>query len=232
MPDYVDVIKAAEGTDKFLESSIEHHKGRLLNSIKTLEDNIVDMAADFKTTDGSLLGPRVNMKQAQKIHTKLTSLFDETYGKEARGVVKGFNQSLNYIKKDFKSLDSVMDFTSVDKDMIKVLKKNSWKNFNQFGLQAQERLANTMYTAVVGKQSFSSMVNDFSGILSGIKSKKGRSMATYADLYAHVAIMDFHNTVNLKKSDDLGFKYFLYYGNVMVNTRDFCIQRVGKVFSK
>ena len=129
MPDFGDVIKSAEKTDKFLESSIKHHKSRLLESIKTLENNIINMAADFKTTDGSLLGPRVNMKQAQKIHSKLTSMFDETYGKEAREVVKGFNKSANYIKKSFKDLDVAMDFTSVDKDMIKTLKKSIWGNF-------------------------------------------------------------------------------------------------------
>ena len=232
MSDYPDYMGVGKGTDKFLESSIKHHKRRLLSAIKSLENNIIDMAADFKTTDGILLGPRVNMKQAQKVHARLTSLFDETYGAEARQVVKGFNPVIKRIKKDFKSLNVAMDYTSVDKDMIKTLKKNAWKNFQQFGLQTQEKLVDVMYNSILGKQSFSSMVNDFSGILSGHRSKKGRPMSAYAELYAHDAIMDFHNAVNIKKSEDLGFEYFLYYGNVMSTTRDFCRNRVGKVFSK
>jgi len=232
MPTEKDILKAAKGTDEFLDSSIRHHRRRLLDSIKTLENNIIDMTKEFKSSNGSLMGPRVNMKQAQKMHSKLTSLFNETYGTEARQVVKGFTSSANYIKRNFKSLDVAMDFTSVDKDMIKALKKNTWKNFNQFGLQAQEKLVDVMYNSVVGKQPFSQMVNRFRGILSGFEDVRGRSMANYADLYAHDSIMDFHNTVNLKKSDDLGFKHFLYYGSAMTTTRDFCFRRIGKVFSK
>ena len=36
------IIKAAKGTDEFLDSSIRHHRRRLLDSIKTLENNIID----------------------------------------------------------------------------------------------------------------------------------------------------------------------------------------------
>jgi len=232
MPDFGDVIKSAEKTDKFLESSIKYHKSRLQEAIRTLEKNIIDMSSDFKTTDGSLLGPRVNMKQAQKIHSKLTGMFDETYGKEVREVSKGFTQSANYIKRSFKDLDVAMDFTSVDKDMIKTLKKNTWGSFQQFGLQTQQRLVDNMYSSIVGKQSFSNLVDGFSAALTGHRDKRGKSMSSYADLYAHDAIMDFHNTVHIKKAEDLGFKYFLYYGNAMGTTRDFCRQRVMKVFSK
>lgn len=226
------ILKVAKGTDEFLDSSIRHHRRRLLDSIKTLENNIIDMANEFKSSNGSLMGPRVNMKQAQKIHSKLTSLFDETYGAEARQVVKGFTKSANYIKRNFKDLDVTMGFTSVDKDMIKALKNNTWNSFNQFGLQTQEKLADVMYNSIAGKQPFSQMVNHFRGILSGFEDVRGRSMANYADLYAHDSIMDFHNTVNLKKADDLGFKYFLYYGSAMTTTRDFCFRRIGKVFSR
>ena len=226
------IIKSAREADEFLDSSIRYHRRRLVDSIKTLENNIIDMTNEFKSSNGSLMGPRVNMKQAQKMHAKLTSLFDETYGAEARQVVSGFSKSANYIKKNFKSLDVAMDFTSVDKDMIKVLKKNTWRNFNQFGLQAQERLVDTMYNSITSKQPFSQMVNHFRGILSGFEDVRGRSMANYADLYAHDSIMDFHNAVHLKKADDLGFDHFLYYGSAMTTTRDFCFRRMGKVFSK
>lgn len=232
MTDFNDVIKSADATDKFLESSIKNHRRRLQEAIMTLEKNIINMTSEFKTTDGSLLGPRVNMKQAQKIHSQLTTLFDEAYGKETREVVKGFNQSANYIKKSFKDLDIAMDFTSVDKDMIKTLKKSTWGNFNQFGLQAQERLVDTMYNSILGKQPFSNLVDGISAVLTGFRDKRGRSMSTYVDLYANDAIMDFHNAVHIKKAEDLGFKYFLYYGNAMANTRDFCRERLMKVFSK
>jgi len=232
MPDFDDVVKSAEKTDKFLESNIKHHRKRLQNAITSLEKNIIDQCTDFKMTDGSLVGPRVNLKMAQKIHTQLTSMFEETYGTEAREVVKGFNKSATFIKKEFKDLDIAMNFTSVDKDMIKTLKKNTWNNFKKFGDDAREKIADLMYNSVAGRQPFSSLVDGISAALTGFRDKRGKSMSVYADLYANDAIMDFHNAVHLKKSEDLGFKYYLYYGNVMANTRDFCSSRVMKVYSR
>lgn len=232
MPDNKDVLRAAKKTDEFLESSIRNHRRRLLKAITELENNIVTMAADFKTTDGILVSPRVNLKLAQKIHKQLRTLFADTYGKEARSVVAGFNKTLTFIKKDFASLDVAMDYTSVDKDMVKTLKTNTWNQFNQFGLQAQERLVDTMYNSVLGKASFTTMVNQFSGVLTGFRDKRGRPMSAYADLYAHDAVMDFHNAVHLKKANDLNFKFFLYYGNLINTSRQFCRSRIMKVFSK
>ena len=232
MPDTNDIKKAAVRTDKFLERNVLYHKRRLMSAIEELERSIINMVAEFKTSNGTLMGPKVNFKLAQKTHAQLSSLFKETYGVESREVVKGFNQSLKYIKKDFKSLDVVMDYTSVDKDMVKTLKTNALNNFAQFGDTARDQVADVMYTSVLGKTSYAVMVGQISGILTGHLDKRGRSMSQYADLYAHDAIMDFHNSVHLKKAEDLGFKYFLYYGNAMINTRDFCRRRIGKVFSK
>ena len=72
--------------------------------------------------------------------------------------IKGFNNNLKFIKKDFKSLDVVMDYTSVDKDMIKTLKENTWGQFSQFGLQSQEQLVDVMYNSILGKTTYATMV--------------------------------------------------------------------------
>lgn len=232
MPTIDDIMKIAENSDEFLNSSINNHQRRLADAIKQLEKNIIDQVKEFKTTDGTLLGPRVNMKQAQKVHAQLTKMFDETYGSAAREVVKGFNKSARYIKNEFKLLDIIVEFTSVDKDMIDILKKSTWGTFKKFGLQTQELLVDKMYNSIIGKVPFSTLVTDFRGILSGHKDVKGRPMTIYANLYANDATMNFHNSVHMKKATDAGMKYFLYYGNLMATSREFCIERVKKVFSK
>jgi len=232
MPTPEDVIKVAESSNKFLASSIENHQRRLMEAINQLEKNIIDMVKEFKTTNGTLLGPRVNMKQAQRVHAQLKKLFDETYGVEARAVSSGFDQAVKYIKNELGELDIAADFTSVDMDIINTLKKNTWGTFNQFGLAAQERMVDQMYSAILGKASFSSLVTNFQGILSGHKDARGRPMSMYANLYANDAIMNFHNSVSMKKAEDAGIDLFLYYGNLIATSRQFCIDRVKKVFSK
>jgi hypothetical protein len=57
-------------------------------------------------------------------------------------------------------------------------------------------------------------------------------MDRYAELYAHDGIRNFHQQVTLKKAEDAGVENFLYYGNLINTSRDFCIARVGKTFTK
>ena len=227
-----DLIRVAEKANKFLNSSINNHQRRLAEAISELEKNIINMAKEFKTTDGTLLGPRVNMKQAQKVHAQLKKLFNDTYGSAARRVSRGFNQAANYIQEELGELGIAADFTSVDMDIINTLKTSTWGTFNQFGLAAQEQMVDKMYGAILGKASFSTLVIAFQGILSGHKDARGRPMSMYANLYANDAIMNFHNSVRMKKAEDAGISLFLYYGNLIATSRDFCIRRVKKVFSK
>ncbi|RLC68617.1 MAG: hypothetical protein DRH97_02555, partial [Chloroflexi bacterium] len=227
-----DIYSVADEGNEFLNSSIVNHQRRLTESIAELERNIINQVKEFKTTDGTLLGPRVNMKQAQKIHTRLKKMFDDTYGVEARQVVRGFNGAAKYIQNELSTLGVPATFTSVDKDMIGALKTSTWGTFNKFGLQTQEQLVDQMYNAVIGKTPFATLVTNVQGILSGHVDARGRSMSVYARLYANDSIMNFHNSVHMKKADDAGLKHFLYYGNLMNGSRDFCIQRVGKVFSR
>ena len=93
-------------------------------------------------------------------------------------------------------------------------------------------MVDKMYQSILGKRSFADLVTDFQGILSGHKDVRGRPMSMYAKLYANDATMNFMNSVHMKKADDLGIKYFLYYGNLMNTSRDFCIERRGKVFTR
>jgi len=229
-PEIID--RVARRGNKFLNSSIDNHQRRLTEAIAELEKKIIDMTKEFKTTNGTLLGPRVNMKQAQKVHAQLKKLFQDTYGVEARAVTRGFNKAAKYIQNELGELSLASDFTSVDIGIMDALKTNTWGTFNQFGLAAQEQMVNKMYSAILGKSSFSTLVISFQGILSGHKDARGRPMSFYANLYANDAIMNFHNSVRMKKAEDAGINLFLYYGNLIATSRDFCIRRVEKVFSK
>jgi hypothetical protein len=227
-----DLLASAGQTQNYMDSFIDAHQRRLRNSIRTLEQNIIDQMADWKTTDGRLVSPKVNLAQARALEAKLANMFDETYGREARRMVKGFKGVAAQVQRQFKDLGMAASFTSVDNDVMKVLSDSTWNTFNQFGTAAQNQLIDTMYNGVLGKAGMSVMINEISSILSGFRDKRGRSMSQYAELYANDATMIFHNEVRLKKASDLGINNFVYYGSAKNTTRDFCRERIGKTFSR
>lgn len=225
-------LRVANKSTEFLESSIANHQRRFDSAIKSLEDKIILETKNFRLgKGGKLVGPRVNLKLAQKVHSQLDTLFDATYGDAARQVTRGFKTAGAFVRKSFKELGFVADYTGVDKDVLKALQQNTWNTFNQFGLATQEKLVDSMYSSILGNLPYTQLVDDVRGLLSGFEGKTG-NMARYADLYASDATMNFHTEVTLKKATDIGISNFLYYGNVMKTTRPFCRERVGNVYSK
>jgi len=53
----------------------------------------------------------------------------------------------------------------------------------------------------------------------------------YAGTYAQDALMNFYATVHHQKALDAGLEHFVYYGDVIHDSRQFCVARAGKVFS-
>jgi hypothetical protein len=220
-------------TDYRLHSSIAKNRQYLQNSIKALEEKIMSGVNQLQTTSaGTLLGPKVNLKQAQKVHTKLATLFDQTYGEGVRTVVQGYDQSAEYVLDMYSDLNESMKFTSFDNDMIGALKQQDMAQFLAYGAAAQEQITQALYNHIAGGASMAQLRGVIAGHLLGSVDARGRSMATYATQFANDSVMNFHNSVTLRKGEDAGFTHFLYYGNIMLTTREFCARRAMRVYSK
>lgn len=228
-----EIIKAADKLDAVLDSTIAANKKLLQDSIIRLERRMITaLKALIIDKKGHLVGPRVNLLQAQKIHKDLINIFEKEYGKGVRRAVNGFNAVAKEIIGNFKSLDVAAKFTSVDIDMITVLQNQAMQEYEQFGLAIQEKMINAMYDTVIAKGSWAELTTTIRGILSGGKDARGLSLAGYSNTWANDAIMNFHQQVTLKKARDAGLTMYLYYGNVIEQSRPFCIQRAGKVYSQ
>ena len=233
MTDIRHVLSAAESMDNVLGATVGANMEMMAASIKRLEQRMLTAMKDLTTNNrGHLVGPRVNLKQAQQMHKDMVNMFEEEFGKGARRAVNGFNAVAEEIMKNFKSLDVAATFTRVDKDMITALRAQALQEYEQFGLAAQDKIATTMYDTVVAKGSWAELTATVSGILSGGKDARGLSLAAYTDTWANDAVMNFHQQVHLKKARDAGLVMFLYYGNIIGQSRPFCIDRAGKVFSQ
>jgi hypothetical protein len=233
MPDVEKILNVVNQTDQTIGATVGSSQAMLKNSIRKLERDIMVAYQGLTVGDGgNLIGPRVNLKQSQKIHKKIVNLFEEQYGTGARRAVKGYATVDAAIMKEFKAFDIAADFTSIDKDMLTALKEQAYTEYVQFGTAAQERIAQTMYDTVAGGGSFSELMKTTTGILLGGKDARGRSLSAYATQWANDGVMNYHQSVTLKKAKDASLVTFLYYGDIITTSRQFCIDRVGKVFSK
>jgi hypothetical protein len=228
------IIRSGYGMGEALEQATDKHLIRLRKSIRDLQDRITLQFKDLTTTDaGKLVGPRVNLKQAQQIHKDLIKVFDEQYGEvQRRGISKSFDEIAVAIDGSFKELDVAMQYTKLDRDMINTLKVQAYTEFETYGQAAQDQISAAMYDQIAARGPWTELVATMDGILIGGFDKRGGSMAAYSELWANEAIMNYHQQVHLKKAEDAGLEHFLYFGNIMQRSRPFCIDRAGKVYSK
>ena len=209
------------------------HKRRLRKAIRDLEDKMVNQLAHLDVSKGGKLeGVKINLKQTQKIHARMVKLFDEEYGQTVGRIVREYGQIATQIKSSWRHLGEAVHFTDIDKAMLTSLQSQSYDQFAAFGEAAQTRMADAMYSSVVAGASYSQLVKTIQGILRGHKDVRGRPMTAYADTHAFDAVMNFHNDVNIKKSEDLGIKKFMYVGDVITTTRPFCRRRAGKLYTR
>jgi len=226
-------IEGAASDTKFLASLASNHEARLLGSIQTLRENIIGMVNKLDSSSaGKLEGVKVNLKQAQKIHKQMVGQFEKDYNKKVNKMLGDFSQVDKVITRRYKALNESIEFTGIDKVMTDSLKLSTYGRYVQFGEQARNSIASAMYNSVAGGAKMSTLVNTIKGILTGHKDAKGRPMTMYAKGFAQDAVMNYHNQVNTKKGEDAGMTHFLYYGDIIGTSRQFCITRVGKVYNK
>lgn len=227
------LLQIADDQLNFLDRMSALHRQRMLDSIQALERRIVDRASALKTSEsGNLLGAKTNLAQAQKVHADMTTLFDEEYGAASRETVKEYSESLPVIQQQYEEMGEAVKYTGVDRDMVKGLKSMDLAAYASYGLAAQDKIAKAVYNHVIAQAPFSALVSEIAAALTGQKDKRGRPLANHAKQMANDGIMNFHNTVNLKKAEDAGFTHYLYVGNIIADSRPFCIARAGNVYTR
>lgn len=62
--------------------------------------------------------------------------------------------------------------------------------------------------------------------------RTGNNLKRYAQQISHDSVMQFHSQVNIAKAKEYGFTKWRYAGNVIGTTRNFCRNRIGKVYTE
>jgi hypothetical protein len=231
-PTLEDVFDQSERTTTALNKKIKGNQRALLKSIKNIEKRVVSEFATLKVNGkGNLVGPRVNLKQAQHLHSRLVAIFEEDYGKTVKEQIGGYNEVAGWIKDNFKEFDVATSFTDVDRTMMTQLRKQNLLEFTTVSQQAQGKISQAMYNSIAAGAPMDELVKQITGALIGHKDARGNPLSQYADLYASDGVMNFYNSVHLEKGKQAGLESMLYVGDIINTTRDFCAKRVMKVYT-
>ncbi len=229
-----EIETASKTSSTWLRKRKIKHVEWVQESIRKLQNDILDALTGLNMTNGVIDQGAVNFAKAQQIHTQLNNLFEKDFNAKTKIMVNDFRKAAPQVKSNFATLGEVASFTGVDNDMMRTLRDGYYQDYLAIGNQAKDKVARAMYSNVIGNGRFSSLVTEIRAALLGSAavSATGRPLAQYARLYARDMIMNYHNNVMLMKADDLDMNYYKYIGSIMSRSRKFCIQRVNRTFSK
>ncbi len=234
MADKQDPKKIAKQTSLFLDTKIERDKKKLQRAIRKLEETILKNLHVLEVDRDGVFDTKYiknNIAEAQKLHSKLNTIFEETYNATSKSVIYDAAIAREVKRNVSGIIGESVTYSSVDKDIISALNDNHYVGFLNLGETANVKIVDSLYTTIVAGGSLDELKNGISSALTGKLSKHGRPLVSYTDLYANDAQMEFFQTVNNKKAKDAGLTHFLYYGTIIKTTRPFCKARVGKIFS-
>jgi hypothetical protein len=233
MPTFDELVEHGIEEEVYLLFLIRKSKRLLRAGIRRLERKIINVMKQLDTDKGgALLGLKANLKRAQKVHKKVMVLWEQEYGEAFTAVVDGFDEVAARAVKEFKVLDPKAKFTAIDRSLVTQIKTHTYSTFQDFGHLARESMAQEMYRHIIGGSDYADLLKTVRGILTGHKDIRGRSLVTLTEQYAWDAVMNFNNAVKLQKAVDAKLSHFFYAGTIMSKTRDFCLYRINRVYSK
>ena len=231
MPSKNDIINASKKTGKSLLALQKKNLKMVKESTNILTQKLIDASTMLDTKDGVLVSDKVAFAQAQKLHAKIEELYGTEFTAKMKKEIKDLSKVKGIVKDNLSSLGESVRFTSLDNDMMTTLAESYYADFVSLSAANKDKVVQAMYNQVIANAPYSDLVNTITGAVKGLKSATGRPLSQYAALYARDMTMNFHNQVMLTKAGN-DYDKFLYMGTIMARSRDFCIQRVGKAYTK
>lgn len=235
MPDesLENIIKRLRNSDAWLSRAQAKHIAFVQRAVKSLEDDILNSILQLQITKtGKIQGLRTNIENMKAVHRDIAKSFLTDFDAETRKLVTTFKTAKLDVARNYEVFGEDITFTGADEEVFDVLKAADRAQYASISKTAQDRVTQALYNNVIGSGTIGNLADEIRNVTTGIKTLTGRPLSSYAELYANDMIMNFHNKVNLYKGEQIGMNRFLYYGGLIASSRPFCIDRVGKSYTR
>ena len=222
---------AAKSTDLWLDRMASKHQGNLISAIRAVDRRTQTLIRELETSRGRLVSSRASLKQAQEIHTQLSIIIGSTVIKYADTriaadldrVVKRAAQYLSMLT------GKPQSFVGVDRTWINQLKRVNLSEFHHLGEQAVDTIAKTIYEHLMGGARFADLQRAISNEYVGHIDMVGRPMTTHAKRMAFDTVRNHCDQVTAYKAEKIGLKQFIFYGDIIKDSRPFCVKHAGEI---
>ena len=258
---------------KAVDNLEAQHQKLLNDTLRTLEQRVVQAVSKLPVQDGALFNTRL----AIEIRPKLQQAIEELYLTKAQAFINDYDKIAGTIVATYGKLPIPEEFkqiTEADLVTIQQLKKIAFSQFENLATEFTNTLAQEVYQSTLVGKPITEMVQTIRDKINGIyqqadtkKQKElvnfiqeqkiagktntedfktavdelkqtygstvtGANLAVYSSQIVQDALMGFDGQFAKYRADELGLTSYVYYGSVIRDSRDFCVEHANQVFTE
>jgi hypothetical protein len=259
--------------EKSVDSLQAQHQRLLNDTLKTLEQRVVQSVSELPIRDGALFNTRL----AIEIRPKLQQAIEELYLAKVQTLVNDYDKIAGTIVATYGKLPIPAEFkqiTEADLVTIQQLKKIAFTQFQNLATEFTNTLASEIYQSTLVGKPFADVVDTIRAKINGIYQQAdtvkqqelvdfiqkqkiagktntedfktavdelkqtysstvtGDNLSAYSGQIVQDALMGFDGKFAKFRADELGLTKYIYYGSIIRDSRDFCVEHVNKVFTE
>lgn len=203
-------------------------------AVKKLSNEFIEAAAEFDSSGGYFTYSNKNYALADSIIDNLKqSLFRGIYGKSLKDYAAEFPEQAKIADEYFKKVFDEFEPKQLYEEAVKRAQVQTLKLFDTAAVEqvVSIPLKTQLKTAIDSGASIGQTVRAMREAIEGSGEAEGillRHVKTQAKTGFSVFDRSYSNII----SNDLGVEWYYYQGGRVKDTREFCLQRVGKYFHR
>jgi hypothetical protein len=209
------------------EDTIEKKLDRALADV---EAQIVVLIGDLDTKRGRILSTRINLDRALKMRKGIVEAMGPY--RQASKEVTDFSFAAKEVQVRLKAAKLPSSLTAVDKTLVKAYSDDAFIELRSLGSQYAANINGKIYSATISGRPVKDVVGEVRQLLTGGQDRAGRPLASHAKTITVTRFREVDSSLMEQKAvNELGIKKFKYVGSLIKDSRQFCQDRVGKVFT-
>ena len=189
----------------------------------------------LEVKDGVILSNASNLAKSQEITQRLQQvMFSGDYLEGLKGFIGQFDSQAGMVNEIFAGrFDDFVSDSSMYKAIINQSKKTTLALFDQTAIDKAwaEPMRRIMQDNILVKGTYNDLVGVLKDYVLGSPEREA-ALSRYVSLYARDSFNIYNRTYTHFLAEDIGAEFYEYVGGQVEDSRDFCIARAGRKFSK
>ncbi len=219
-------------TERFLDAEADRNLKELDEGL-TLTNKLILSAVAFLLVNrsGNIINSEENISRSVFIKGRVDEIFATRYEPRIRKITSDLRRQETFFKRTYDGVGAKVVYKPKDTKTFTQRRKDNLKILQDEAETSKEFIKTAVSDGVLAEQPFKDMDEQIEQLVIGGTEKKGRSLKQNVDVLTQDMTMGYYRIIGNSAGENAGLTKALYFGDIIKDSRPFCIQRVGRTYT-